>query len=398
MPFGVSPAPEEFQRRIDIALEGLPGQKAIADDILVFGAGDTDEEALKDHDLNLQEVFNCCRQKGIKLKAEKIQFRQKQVSYMGHIISSEGLQADPNKLKAINEMPRPTDKEGVQRVLGMINYMQKFAPNLADLAKPLRELVKKDNEFVWDKEVHGQCLDDVKQVLTQAPVLKFFDPQKKTVLQCDTSMSGLGACLMQDGHPVAYASRALTLTETHYAQIEKELLAIVFGVERFEGYVYGRKILIDTDHKPLESIMKKSLLSAPKRLQRMLLRLQKFDLDVSYREGTDMHMADPLSRAYLPLVKQDIVDIQEVWNVADTRSPTEVETEYVDMTESVPIRKVSKSKALLKLMQSSRHWLVLSHEAGHRERPNYHPSCRPTFLSEKSCQFRMVLSSRVSAL
>ena len=341
LPFGVSPAPEEFQRRIDIALEGLPGQKAIADDILVFGAGDTEEEALIDHDRNLREVFNRCRQKGIKLNAEKIQFRQKQVSYMGHIISSEGLQADPNKLKAINEMPPPTDKEGVQRVLGMINYVQKFAPNLADLAKPLRELVKKDNEFVWDEEVHGQCLDQVKQVLTQAPVLKFFDPQKKTVLQCDASMSGLGACLMQDEHPVAYASRALTPTETNYAQIEKELLAIVFGVERFEGYVYGRKIFIDTDHKPLESIMKKSLLSAPKRLQRMLLRLQKFDLDVSYRRGTEMHMADPLSRAYLPLGRQDIVDTQEVWNVADTRSPTEVETEYVDMAESVPIRKVT---------------------------------------------------------
>jgi len=303
----------------------------------VFGAGDTDEEALKDHDRNLREV-------GIKLNSEKIQFRQKQVSYMGHIISSEGLQADPNKLKAINEMPPPTDKEGVQRVQGMINYVQKFAPNLADLAKPLRELVKKDNEFLWDKEVHGQCLDQVKQVLTQAPVLKFFDPQKTTVLQCDASMSGLGACLMQDRHPVAYASRALTPTETNYAQIQKKLLAIVFGVERFEGYVYGRKTFIDTDHKSLESIIKKSLLSAPKRLQRMLLRLQKFDLEVSYRKGTEVHMADPLSRAYLPLVKQDTVDTQEVWNVADTRSPTEVETEYIDMAESVPIRKLTLQK------------------------------------------------------
>ena len=110
-----------------------------------------------------------------------MQFRQKRVSYMGHIISSEGLRADPNKLKAINEMPPPTDKEGVQRVLGMISYVQKFATNLADLAKPLRELVKKDHEFVWDKEVHGRCLDQVKQILTQAPVLKFFGHQKKTV-------------------------------------------------------------------------------------------------------------------------------------------------------------------------------------------------------------------------
>ena len=341
MPFGVSPAPEEFQRRIDIALEGLPGQKAIADDILIFGAGDTDQEALDDHDRNLKEVFNRCRQKGIKLNAEKMQLRQKQVSYMGHIISSEGLGADPNKLKAINDMPPPTDKEGVQRVLGMVNYVQKFAPNLADLVKPLRELVKKENEFVWEEEVHGQCLKQVKQVLTQAPVLKFFDPQKKTVLQCDASMSGLGACLLQDGHPVAYASRALTPTETNYAQIEKELLSIVFGVERFEGYVYGRKVFIDTDHKPLESIMKKSLLSAPKRLQRMLLRLQRYDLEVSYRKGTEMHMADPLSRAYLPLAKQESGDNEEVWSIVDTRSPTEIETEYVDMIEFVPIRQLT---------------------------------------------------------
>ncbi|XP_022806614.1 uncharacterized protein K02A2.6-like [Stylophora pistillata] len=341
LPFGVSPAPEEFQRRFDIALEGLQGQTAIADDILVFGAGDTDEEALKDRDHNLREVFVSCRQKGIKLNPEKIQFRQKRVSCIGHIISSEGLQADPNKLKAINKMPPPTDKEGVQRVLGMINYVQEFTANLADLAKPLRDLVKTDNKFIWDKEVHGQCLDQVKQALTQAPVLKIFDPQKKTVLQCDASMSGLGACLIKDEHPVAYASKALTPTETNYAQIEKELLAIVFGVERSEGSVYGRKVFIDTDHKPLESIMKKILLSAPKRLQRMLLRLQKFDLAVSDRKGTEMHIADPLSRAYLPLGTLDIEDTQEVWSIAATRSPTEVETEYVDMAESVPIRKLT---------------------------------------------------------
>ena len=124
--------------------------------------------------------------------------------------------------------------------------------------------MKNDNEFLWEEEVHGKCLEDVKQVLTQAPVLKFFDPQKKTVLQCDASMSGLGACLLQDGHPVAYASRALTPAETNYAQIEKELLSIVFGVERFESYVYGRKVFVDTDHKPLESIMKKGFAECTK--------------------------------------------------------------------------------------------------------------------------------------
>ena len=102
--------------------------------------------------------------------------------------------------------------------------------------------------------------------------MKYFSQDKRSVLQCDASKDGLGACLMQDGHPVAYASRALTPTETNYAQIEKELLAVVFGMEKFSEYLYGRHVVVESDHKPLEYIMKKSLLSAPKRLQLMLLR------------------------------------------------------------------------------------------------------------------------------
>ena len=116
------------------------------------------------------------------------------------------------------------------------------------MAKPLRYLVKEDNEFLWEKEVHGKCLEDVKQVLMQSLVLKFFDPRKKTVLPCDASVSGVGACHLQDGHRLAYASRALTPGETNYAQIEKDLLSINFGVEWFESYVYGRKVFVDTDH------------------------------------------------------------------------------------------------------------------------------------------------------
>lgn len=108
------------------------------------------------------EVFNRCRQKGIKLNSEKMQLRQKKVSYMDHIIFSEGLGADPNKLEAIIEMPPPSDMAGVQRVLGMVNYVQEFSPNLTDLAKSLRELVKQENEFVWEEEVHGKYLEQVK--------------------------------------------------------------------------------------------------------------------------------------------------------------------------------------------------------------------------------------------
>ena len=116
---------------------------------------------------------------------------------------------------------------------------------------------------------------------------------------------------MQDGRPVTYASRSLTPTEVQYAQIKKELLAIVFGMEKFETYLYGRKVLVESDHKPLEAIFKKNLLNAPKRLQQMLLRLQCYEFEVSYKKGTSLLMADPLSRAYLSL-KEALKDQEDV--------------------------------------------------------------------------------------
>ena len=292
MPFGISPAPEEFQRRLDQALVGLNGCKAIADDILVFGCGANDDEAVRDHDKKLVALLQRCRDKGVKLNREKLQLRLKEVAYMGHVLTAEGLQPDPEKVKAIKEMPTPTDKQSIQRLLGMTNYLQKFAPRLSEITTPLRELTKIDNKFVWDDQVHGPALEETKTILSTTPVLKYFDPGATPTLQCDASMHGLGACLMQDGHLVAYASRSLTPTEVQYAQIEKEPLAIVFAMEKLETYLYGRKVLVESDHKPLEAIFKKSLLNAPKRLQRMLLRLQRYEFEVSYKKVTALFLAD----------------------------------------------------------------------------------------------------------
>lgn len=112
----------------------------------------------------------------------------------------------------------------------MVNYLQKFAPNLSKATAPMREL-KEENQFVWDEEVQGRSFEQVKQLISESPVLKYFDPKADTQLQCDASHKGLGACLMQSGQPVGYASRALMSAETNYAQIEKELLTIVFGLE-----------------------------------------------------------------------------------------------------------------------------------------------------------------------
>ena len=140
----------------------------------------------------------------------------------------------------------------------------------------------------------------MKQLITREPVLKYFDPSKEVTLQCDASESGLGAVILQEGQPIAFSSRALTSTERNYAQIDKELLSIVHGCTRFDQYIYGRSITVQTDHKPLETIFKKSLLSAPKRLQRMLLQLHRYSLNIVYKPGKELFIADTLSRAFLP--------------------------------------------------------------------------------------------------
>ena len=140
-------------------------------------------------------------------------------------------------------------------------------------------------------------MEKVKQLITREPVLKYFDPSKEETMQCDASKSGLGAVILQEGQPIAFSSRALTSNERNYAQIEKELLSIVHGCTRFDQYVYGTPITVQTDHKPLESIFKKSLLPAPKRLQRMLLR---YSLNIVHKPGKELFITDTLSRAFPP--------------------------------------------------------------------------------------------------
>ena len=148
---------------------------------------------------------------------------------------------------------------------------------------------------------------------------------------------------MQRGQPGAYASRSMTATEVNYAQIEKELLAILFAVERFEQCVYGRPVRIQTDHRPLEGIFRKSLLSAPKRLQRMLLRLQKFDLQVAYKKGTEMYLADTLSRAYRVRRNTKQVGAEDVLNIENMRGNTERELESINMIQYLPVSEATQT-------------------------------------------------------
>lgn len=293
LPFGLKSSQDEFQRKIDECFEGLPGIVAIVDDILVYG------RTRQEHDKNLRSVLERSIEKGIRLNEDKLEVGVTQVPYFGHIISSEGLKPDPSKVSAVKDMQPPRNKAELETVLGMINYLAKFAPNLSEITSPLRSLLVKDVQFSWDHP-QAQAFEKVKEVITQSPVLAYFDHDKDLTLQVDASKFGLGATLMQDGKPIAFASKSLTQSEINNAQIEKEMFAILFGCKHFHQFVYGRLVHIETDHKPLVSIMSKPLHVAPPRLQRMMLQLQRYDLILHHLPGKSIPVADTLSRNFQP--------------------------------------------------------------------------------------------------
>lgn len=319
MPFGISSAPEIFQRRMHELIEGLRGVEVIADDFVVVGYGDSEHEASLDHEKNLEAFLVRCREKGLKMNRDKIKLRQPEVPFIGHVATKDGLKVHPEKVKAIQEMPRPQDLSDLRRFLGMVQYLAKFVPKLSDITEPLRKLTQKDVPWCWNSII-DEAFETVKSVIASAAVLRYYDVSHPVVIQCDASQSGLGASLLQDGQPVAFASRSLTDTEKRYAQIEKELLAIVWSCEKFDAYLYGRgEITIESDHKPLENIIKKPLDHAPMRLQRMLLRLQRYTITVVYKRGEEMYIADTLSRAYLPYSRTE--KEETVNQIGNTISP-----------------------------------------------------------------------------
>ena len=253
----------------------------------------------------LKQVLDRAEAHDVKFNYDKLQLRVPEVKYLGTIISGKGMKPDPTKVQAICEMPVPNDKASVHRLLRMINFLAPHISDMANIVAPLRELIKTDVHFQWNSAAE-EALTRVKNILSTHPVLHFFDPTVPSVIQADVSQYGLGACLLQKGRPVAYASCSLSSCEINYAQIEKELLAIVFACGKFHYYIYGFHTRVHSDHKPLEAIFNKPLHQISPHLQQMLLRLQKYDLDIKYVRGKNLYVADTLLRAHQVECNEDI--------------------------------------------------------------------------------------------
>ncbi|KAL8609234.1 hypothetical protein ACOMHN_036678 [Nucella lapillus] len=206
-----------------------------------------------------------CRNIGLRLNKEKADLKKQSITFLGHLVTSDGLKIDPEKLEAVRDIPKPMDVEGVRRFCGFVNYLAKFLPKLSEVLEPIRQLTRDNVPWMWTA-THDQAFATVQKLVTEAPVLAFYDPTEELQIQCDASQSGLGAVLLQKGRPIAHSSRALTQTEQNYAQIEKELLAIVFLAEKWHHYIFSRHVSVQSDHKPLETIFQKPLSSALRRL------------------------------------------------------------------------------------------------------------------------------------
>ncbi|GFS21258.1 polyprotein [Elysia marginata] len=245
LPFGLSVSSEIFQRRLNEALKGLHGCINVADDIIIHG------RSVEEHDRNMKELTARCNERKILLNEGKACLKRTEIDFLGHVIGANGVKPDPNKVKATLDMPAPEDVAGVRRFCGIIQYLARFIPNLSKSAEPLRALTRKDIEFKWSRDCQDKFLE-LKEKVAKATTLKYFDPSEPLSLQVDSSVDGMGAVLLQKGMPIEYASRSLTKTQQKW-------VAVVFGLERFHQYTYGRPISIENDHKPMEMILNKPL-------------------------------------------------------------------------------------------------------------------------------------------
>lgn len=348
MPFGLKNAPSTFQRVMDNVLRDIIGKVCLVymDDIIVFST------SLQEHIDNLGKVLERLKNYNLKIQLDKSEFLCKEVAFLGHIVTPEGVKPNPDKIDSIKNWPLPKTETELRGFLGTIGYYRRFIRDFAKITKPLTEQLRKGKQITHtDKfiETFNKC----KILLTSSHVLQYPDFSKPFILTTDASKFALGAVLSQgpvgQDRPVAFASRTLTKTEESYSVIEKELLAITWGCKYFRPYLYGRKFTLFTDHKPLTYIF--SLKDPNDKMIRMRLQLEEYDYDVKYRPGKQNVVADGLSRINTNEINLNEQNDDENSSDAPTcHSADTDDSHFIEMTE-LPIN-YFKNQLILKKGQT----------------------------------------------
>lgn len=274
LPFGIASAPEHFQNRMMKVTEGLEGVVRHMDNVLIWGSTQAE------HDERVHAVLHRTQAAGITLNTAKCEFSKTTVKFLGNVLSADGVSPDQEKTCAVREMDPPQNISELGSFLGMVNQLGKFVPNLAEKDKALKDLLLKKNQWHWGPDQRN-AFTSLKQELSSTPVLQLYDPNKNLKISADASSYGLGGVLLQEHQGiwvlVAHTSRALTSTEQRYAQEEKEALALTWACERFSDFIIGPHFELETDHKPLVSLLGGQALDAlPPRIQRFRMRLMRY--------------------------------------------------------------------------------------------------------------------------
>lgn len=290
--FGLSAAPELFQKVMETILADMPWLIVFIDDILIPAK---DEEELAHR---TKMVHTRLQKYNVLLNTSKVEAAVRETDFLGYHISGQGISVAQDKLEAIRKLQPPKSAEEVRSFLGLVNFVHRYVPDMATITYPLNLLTRKGTKFSWNN-THQKAFMEIKEILLKEETLGYFDVNDDTFVIADGSPVGLGAVLIQKNASgnfriICYASKTLTPTEQKYAQTEREALSLVWACEKFHHYLYGKCFTLITDHKPLIVIFGDRLKPSP-RIERWKLRLMSYDFKIMYRPGKN-NIADPLSR------------------------------------------------------------------------------------------------------
>ena len=291
VPFGLAQAPAYFQRLINGMLKGCNFAMGYLDDIIIYSRSE------KEHLEHLEEIFTRLKTAALKLKLEKCCFFKKHIQYLGHLISEDGIQPLPEKLKSITKMPAARNPKEVKQFLRLVGYYRKCVPRFTDISRVLTYLTNKDVEFKWMPECEN-CFQILKEFLQQAPILRYPDPQASYTHCTDASKYAYTGVLIQHNngmdHPITYVSRLFRGSQLNWATLTKEAYAIYMSVKKLSFYIDTAKITVKSDHLPLKKILEKNTLNT--KVNNWAVELESQNITFEYIPGIQNTLADTLSR------------------------------------------------------------------------------------------------------